>query len=276
MNKNNLYFDIEYCSHKYAYEEWKYSGKFTKKIKHNELFLVTGGKGRIAIEKKEYIAVRGMLFYFRPEVLHSFESDVNDPLCFLKVHFSYVHVNFIDNKWSLTLEDKPLKIPVMQKLENYYAVLGIFKRLVKTWDLKLPSYEFISRTILQKLVTRIYDNLKMQSVTYSSNLKVEKIIEYLHQNINKTVKVEELSEMTGLSSSYISRIFKDATGYSIIKFFNKMKIDKAEALMLRGNKKVKEVSRILGFEDEFYFSRLFKKIKGVSPKEFYNRNVHGY
>ncbi|WP_310941691.1 AraC family transcriptional regulator [Clostridium estertheticum] len=45
---------------------------------------------------------------------------------------------------------------------------------------------------------------------------------------------------------------------------------------MEGDKKVKEVAQILGFTDEFYFSRIFKKIEGISPSEFYHRNVHGY
>ena len=97
----------------------------------------------------------------------------------------------------------------------------------------------------------------------------------MHQNINNRVTLTELSEMVHLSPFYLSRAFKNATGYSVIEYFNKMKIDKAKELMIEGDKKVKEVARALGFTDEFYFSRIFKKIEGISPSEFYSKNVHG-
>jgi AraC family transcriptional regulator, transcriptional activator for feuABC-ybbA operon len=60
------------------------------------------------------------------------------------------------------------------------------------------------------------------------------------------------------------------------EFFNKIKVDKAKEIIIEGDKKIKEVAQILGFTDEFYFSRIFKKIEGISPTEFYHRNVHGY
>ena len=78
-----------------------------------------------------------------------------------------------------------------------------------------------------------------------------------------------------LSPTYLSRTFKETTGYSVIEFFNKIKIDKAKELIIEGNKKIKEVAQTLGFTDEFYFSRIFKRIEGISPSEFYSKNVHG-
>ncbi|MFS0856353.1 AraC family transcriptional regulator [Paenibacillus taichungensis] len=52
-------------------------------------------------------------------------------------------------------------------------------------------------------------------------------------------------------------------------------MDKAKEIILEGNNKVKEVAQVLGYTDEFYFSRLFKQLEGMSPTEFYRNNVHG-
>ncbi|MCH5138339.1 helix-turn-helix transcriptional regulator [Clostridiaceae bacterium UIB06] len=276
MNKNDLYFHIHYCNHRETHDSWKYKSKTTRKLKHHELFFVTGGNGYITTENRGYSLKQGMLFYLKPDTQHSIESDLGDPLNFLSVHFSFVHVNYYDDKWDLTTENNALELPVMQQFKSYYRVFYIFKKLVETWSVKLPAYEFLCKTMLQKLLFEIYDNLKRQNTNYSTTLKVEKIIKYLHENINKSITLTELSELVSLSPSYLSRTFKDTTGYSVIEFFNRMKIHKAEALIVIGDKKIKEISDSLGFKDEFYFSRLFKKIKGISPKEFYNKNVHGY
>ncbi|MCB2362081.1 helix-turn-helix domain-containing protein [Clostridium estertheticum] len=61
--------------------------------------------------------------------------------------------------------------------------------------------------------------------------------------------MEHLSKLVQLSSTYLTRIFKETTGYSVIKFFNKIKVDKAKELIIEGDKKVKEVAEILGFTD---------------------------
>lgn len=276
MNKNNLYFHIEYCNHRETHEDWKHKRKITRKLKHHELFLVTGGKGYVMNENINYTVKSGMLFYFKPGILHCIESDLSEPLKFLSVHFSFVHVNLHDNNWDLTTEDRPLELHPMQEFKNYYRVFRTFRKLVETWDIKLPGYEFLCRTILQKLLFEVFENLKRQNTNYSTTLKVEQIIKYLHENINNSITLQELSELVSLSPSYLSRTFKDTTGYSIIDFFNRIKISKAKALIVVGDKKIKEISEALGFKDEFYFSRLFKKTEGMSPKEFYSKNVHGY
>ncbi|MNN93050.1 HTH-type transcriptional activator Btr [compost metagenome] len=76
-----------------------------------------------------------------------------------------------------------------------------------------------------------------------------------------------------LSYTYLSRAFKEITGYTVIEFFNKLKMDKAKALLLEGDMKIKDVAQTLGYSDEFYFSRLFKKMEGLSPSEFQSKNV---
>lgn len=84
----------------------------------------------------------------------------------------------------------------------------------------------------------------------------------------------ELSGLVHLSCTYLSRTFKETTGYSVIEYFNKIKVDKAKELINEGDKKVKQVAQILGFTDEFYFSRIFRKAEGISPSEYYSKNVH--
>ncbi|MNI36476.1 HTH-type transcriptional activator Btr [compost metagenome] len=86
----------------------------------------------------------------------------------------------------------------------------------------------------------------------------------------------ELAELVQLSYTYLSRAFKEITGYSVIEFFNKLKMDKAKALLLEDGMKIKDVAQTLGYSDEFYFSRLFKKMEGVSPSEFQSKNVQAH
>jgi AraC family transcriptional regulator, transcriptional activator for feuABC-ybbA operon len=128
--------------------------------------------------------------------------------------------------------------------------------------------------MLQQLLLAISENLNKQSQNFAASLKVEKIIEYMHQNLNVKVTLPELSTLVQMTPFYMSRTFKEATGYTIIEYFNKLKIDKSKELLIEGNKKIKEVAKELGFVDEFYFSRMFKKAEGMNPSEFCSRIVH--
>lgn len=275
MHINKLFFHIHYCNYRDSNEPRRVSRKITRTLQHHALVFFTRGKGSIIIEKKRYEIKEGMLFYLCPDVLHSIELDTEEPICCVTVHFSYASVSFNENKWDITNEVELLPLHFAQELKDYYQIDTIFKKLVNSWNAKLPGYEFMTKTLLQQLLIAIYQNIKKQNRNYSTSLKVEKIIEYMHQNINSKITLTELSEMVQLSPTYLSRTFKDTTGYSVIEFFNKIKIDKAKELIIEGNKKIKEVAQTLGFADEFYFSRIFKKIEGISPSEFYSKNVHG-
>jgi AraC-like DNA-binding protein len=276
MKIKNYFFHIHYCNCRRQFSESKkYPSKITRTIQHHELVFVTGGKGSIITEKKRYQVKEGMLFYICPNVLHSIEIDAEEPICFLSVHFSYAHVSFNDSKWAIRDEVEMLPLHSAQELKDYYHIDDIFRKLVDSWNAKLPGYEFITKTLFQQLLIAIFQNIRKQNQNYSTSLKVEKIIKYMHHNINNRVTLTELSEMVQLSSTYLSRAFKETTGYSVIEFFNKIKIDKAKELIIEGNKRVKDVAQALGFTDEFYFSRIFKRMEGISPSEYYSKNVHG-
>lgn len=275
MKINNLFFHIHYCSMRQANAPWKYKPKITRTLDHHELILVTGGNGNIIIENKKYPAKEGMVFYICSNTLQSIESDIKNPLYFLSVHFSYADVLFMDNKWDIRNETLMLPLYPMQELKDCYQINDIFKKLVDSWNEKLPGYELITKALLQQLIFEIYRNNKKETHNYSVSLKIEKTIKYMHENVNRKLTLTELSDMVQLSPAYLSRAFKENTGYSVISFFNKLKVDTAKELIIDGNKKVKEIAQEVGFSDEFYFSRIFKKIEGVSPSEFYSKNVHG-
>lgn len=96
----------------------------------------------------------------------------------------------------------------------------------------------------------------------------------MHQKIDQKITLGELAQFVHTSPAYLSRIFKRMTGYTVIAFFNQIKINKAKEMLIEEDKKIKEIALDLGFVDEFYFSRVFKQLEGVSPTEYKDKNVH--
>lgn len=274
MHINNLFFYIYYCNIRQANGLGNGSRRVTRTLQHHELLLISKGRGNAIVENKRLQFKEGMICYISPNVQHTIEVDNEEQISFLSVHFSYADVDFSNNKWNIRDGQQILAPYFVRELRDYYHINDTFKKLVESWNLKLPGYDFIAKALLQQLIYEIYQNLRRENKNYSVSLKIEKIIEYMRQNIDKKVTLNELSDMTQLSYTYLSRVFKETTGYSLIGFFNKMKVDKAKEYIIDGDKKVKEIARMLGFTDEFYFSRIFKKIEGVSPLEFYSKNVH--
>lgn len=107
---------------------------------------------------------------------------------------------------------------------------------------------------------------------YTSNaLKdkyTEKIIDYVLQNYNKKVNIDEFSDKYNISTSYLSRQFKQQTGHTFHEFLNKYRIQKSIELLDSGKYKVYEVSYMVGFSEYKHFSTVFKKYMKYSPIEF--------
>jgi len=275
MYLKDYFFYIHYCNGRKLKDPSGPRRRITRTLQHHELILATGGSGSIIIDGRKYQVQPGMLFYIAPGVQHTFELSGEDLPYVMTVHFSYGFVTLTDGCLAISNEAPILTIPSGQQLKDCYQVEELFKRLVDTWHAKGLGYEFMTKTLLQQLLIAIWQNIRKQDQIDATSLKIEKFIAYMQQNLSKKITLHELSDRVQWSPTYLSRIFKGITGYAVIEYFNKMKMDQAKEYMLGGDMKIKEVAQAVGYTDEFYFSRMFKRIEGMSPSEFYSKNVHG-
>ncbi|WP_041741769.1 helix-turn-helix domain-containing protein [Caldicellulosiruptor kronotskyensis] len=80
--------------------------------------------------------------------------------------------------------------------------------------------------------------------------------------------LSDIAEVCGISPNYFCKIFKEETGKSFVDFLNELRINKAKELLLSTNLKSYEVAEKVGFSDYKYFSMIFKKYTGLSPRKF--------
>lgn len=106
---------------------------------------------------------------------------------------------------------------------------------------------------------------------------VDEAIKYINVNImNARVSVALLSRNLNVSEEHFSRMFKKKNGITPIKYINEVKIAEARRLLLKTNATVKEISEMLYYSDQFYFSTQFKKFTGYSPSEYRCNGISVY
>lgn len=91
---------------------------------------------------------------------------------------------------------------------------------------------------------------------------------YIDMHYEENIMVTDIAKEVGASASYLSRIFKETTGQTIIFTLNQKKIEKAKEYLHHTDMKIYEIAQELGFENITYFSHFFKKYVGVSPKDY--------
>lgn len=96
---------------------------------------------------------------------------------------------------------------------------------------------------------------------------ISEVLDWIEDSLSETITLNELSKKAGLNEKYFCRIFKKATGKTPIEYINSLKIDLACNLLSEG-KTVTEAAFASGFSDLSYFSKVFRKYKGLSPREW--------
>ena len=96
---------------------------------------------------------------------------------------------------------------------------------------------------------------------------LQKVVKYIEVHIMEPIHLSDAAAETGVSSAYLSTMFKKEMGYNFIEYVNLRKIELARQ-MLQDGKMVYEVSELLGFENSTYFSRVFKRYTDVSPDTY--------
>ena len=97
---------------------------------------------------------------------------------------------------------------------------------------------------------------------------VDLSIHYMKENLGKRLSLKDISDSVGYSPSHFSLIFKQHTGHSPLSYYNLLKVQEACFLLDETDMKINQISYKLGIVDTYYFSRLFSKTMGVSPKEY--------
>jgi two-component system, response regulator YesN len=117
------------------------------------------------------------------------------------------------------------------------------------------------------------DSELVEEVSSYSNKNNAEIVaaakKYIQTNYTKEINLDEIANHVAISSFYLSRIFSKSEGMTYKDYLIKLRMEKAKQLLSEGRKSIKEISIEVGYLDQNYFSRAFKKYFHKSPKEFY-------
>ena len=111
-----------------------------------------------------------------------------------------------------------------------------------------------------------WDLLSYAKNNYSHS--IIKAITYIHQNYEKELSLDEISEAGLMSKNYFCNLFKKETKETIVDYITKVRIQNAKLLLRDSNLKIYEISYKVGYANPTYFNKIFKKVTGVTPFEF--------
>lgn len=146
----------------------------------------------------------------------------------------------------------------------------IFLQMIQELKLCKPYYEKILVYYLEYLfilISRLQETKPRKKSAFLMD-EMDKAVTYFHSNYNLPINIEDYAKQHGMSVSWFIRNFKDYTGATPAQYILSLRISNAQSLLESTTYNITEIASIVGYDNPLYFSRLFKKHCGVSPKEF--------
>lgn len=165
--------------------------------------------------------------------------------------------------------------------ENYFFYNNIelattINKLIKECMSTSITKDVLADLTLQELLIRIIQTQTLKSIEENKNIDantpIAMVLEFIRSNIRENFNLKDLSDKAGMSTTSFYRFFKRELGMSPIEFILSEKIKLAKQLLKYPGIQINEVGFQSGFEDSNYFIRLFKKVEGITPKQYQQLN----
>ncbi len=224
------------------------------------LHFVTNGTGTFHISNQSYTLKAGDLFFIPPGILTFYQADTDTPWSYTWIGMRGTILPKVFNDAGLSKKNPILKYSdrLLDALNNVYLHSNTdgFDSLSTAGCL----YLFLDE--LTKCGTSTGNVLTVQQ-TY-----IDAAVKYIDQNIYNSISVSALSDMLGIDRSYFCSIFKMSMGVSPQQYIINLKMQKAKLFLETTNVDIKYIADSLGYKDLYAFSHTFKRIHGISPKEW--------
>jgi AraC family transcriptional regulator of arabinose operon len=228
------------------------------------LIYCVDGRGWCELGGQRHLVQRGELLAIPPEVRHAYGADEKDPWSIFWVHATGSQLRSLLGELGVSLEHPLLYIGHDPQL------MSLFEEVIDTVEHGYtPSHLlYASQTLTHLIGLMIWHRQQKWRGKPEPRQKIVQSIFYMKTHLNRPLTVSMLATIANLSPSHYSALFKQQTGYAPIDYFIRLRIHQACQLLDNSDMSVKEVAVTLGYEDAFYFSRVFKSLNDISPREY--------
>ncbi len=267
------------------------SGKYREFLgvihKHTfiELVYVISGSATHLVGDRTFPATKGDLFIINYNTPHAFfkNDDTSDPLICYDLLFTpgFLDTSLLDNVRFESINSSFLfysLFPAMQEGpdvhisgSSYNSFGDLFSKIYQEFTYRENGYLDMIRAYVVELIIKIFR--KMSAVSHPEILNrqtqiVDTTLDYLRQNYQKQLSLDDLAAQVFLSKDYFARLFRETTGMPISALLQQIRIDEACKLLTGTDTRIDDVAGYCGFNDIQYFYRIFKKVTGMTPRQY--------
>lgn len=244
---------------------------------HN-FMIIYDGEATFSKNGSMYHGKKGDLIYYKPNDIREAYTSTDNPLKCLAIEFLYTCPVQVGSQWYLYSQDLPFDFcETIEDSELFHKLLDLFSEVA---NLRLsintattpPTTVIKERAVFMEILALLLQYKESNhkyghQYNYSNIARVDKAINYMIQHYSKPLSLQDIADYLDISPSYLGSMFKNITGKSVISYLIDIRINKSKQL-LKDGLSVSETAQRVGFNDIFYFSRIFKKRQGINPSEY--------
>lgn len=261
---NQLYItDIGYYPHaRYHYRERP------EGVKQYILIYCMKGSGYYRVDSRSYDVSEGQYFILPPDTPHLYASDNDNPWTIYWVHFSGRQAPVFAGD---TLAPQAISSGMTSRISDRNNIFEeIFLTLSDSYcldNLRYAASLFYGFLATFRFLGHFRKYNSEEARTDTDNV-VAAAVRYMNENLERTLTLSDIADYAGYSVSHFATMFKNSTGHSVLNYFNMLKVQRSCQLLETTDMKINQICAKVGIDDNYYFSRLFKKITGISPKVY--------
>jgi AraC-like DNA-binding protein len=250
------------------------------------VYCVTGN-GTIRVNGTSFTMTAGRYLFLPWNHAITYAADTRNPMLLLGVHIipvfrptgkqvEYIVPHRQTDRFFNADERSDAVMPGLEGVNEGGAeetsTLALLLRFVVEWFRQVPRQETAARSIARLLLDELQTSLASTKNESPVPVQLRRVIDYARENIAQKLSIGIMAEIAECSPSTLSRMIRKCFEMSPIQWLLRMRMDHAGILLSTTGIRIGEVGIRSGFEDPYYFSKLFKKHHGMTAREYRRRN----
>ena len=248
---------------------------FSHSHNYYEICIVLSGQGTFKHGSDTYNLKEGMLFLANKNIVHEISSFETKDLYIIFFNFNFTQIADSNYSHEERMINNFLESHIII-LEEVYGLFHYFP-LLNGRESNHQEFNYIRNTLLKTLILEYITRLTYPGTITSSGKSINNAItlqaeSFIDDNLNRKISVKEIASCCHVSERNLRRLIKKYYNYTVTQLIRQKKMNKAQTMLNMGFA-VHKTSEECGYDDISYFTRVFKKYYGLSPRDFKNRHL---
>jgi len=253
---------LEYFVDRACLPTWKIS---RHRLPYHDLTWVLSGKATYWCDGKPHLALAGDLLYLPQGAIREAVTDPDDPMHCLACNFQ-----------CRSLESAPVRLPFRTLSSQGFpeGLRDLYHRLNQVWLEARPGHELEVRGLMTLILHRWLVASRSDPSPEVASPRLALVLRHIIQHCSEPLPVTQLAALIRLHPGYFGSWFRQQTGSTVHQYVNRIRVRKAADLLSTGGFNVTEAADKCGFSDVFHFSKVFRRVTGRPPSEWFRENSH--